>query len=380
MDFEGRLESLQKAMSESGIDLTLYGSCPNFQYLTGLALGWRSGIDRIRKEDILLVPMEGKPALILSALSAQNIGDCPIGDVRILQRGEPFAKAITKAAEDVGWSGGRLGIGENLKTASWLEVLRSFKGAEFCDGDMLLDHLRMIKEPSEIEALRLAARHTDQVIETIIPKITSGVTMRELGLEIELSGRRMGAEDVSFPPVAGFIRSGSQPSGSIYGYEMDEGLEPGTTIFFDLGFVIEGYSSDWGRSVYWGKAGTEVKEGYRALQNAVVDTVGRMKPQNMRVCDIFPSIEASLDKAGFGDYLRARLSTGEAGHQIGIEVHEDPWLIPENTQPLQKGMVMCIEPKLWHDGEYYLRVEDMVVVNENGAEFLTNFDRELFEL
>lgn len=123
-----------------------------------------------------------------------------------------------------------------------------------------------------------------------------------------------------------------------------------------------------------------MKEGYRALQNAVVDTVGRMKPQNMRVCDIFPSIEASLDKAGFGDYLRARLSTGEAGHQIGIEVHEDPWLIPENTQPLQKGMVMCIEPKLWHDGEYYLRVEDMVVVNENGAEFLTNFDRELFEL
>jgi Xaa-Pro aminopeptidase len=238
----------------------------------------------------------------------------------------------------------------------------------------------MIKEPSEIELLRRTAEHTDRVIEKVIPKIVSGITMRELRLEIELLGRRMGAEGVSFPPVAGFIRPGSQPTGSIYGYEMDEGLEPGTTIFFDLGFVLDGYSSDWGRSVYWGKAGSEVKEAYAALQRAVVETVAKMKPNGMRVCDIFPSIEASLDGAGFGDFLRARLSTGEAGHQIGIEVHEDPWLVPENEHPIQKGMVMCIEPKLWRDGDYYLRVEDMVVVNDDGAEFLTNFDRELFEI
>ena len=380
MNFKRRVESLQKQMSESKIDMTLYGSCPNFQYLTGLPLGWRGGIDRIRPEDALLVPKEGEPVLTLSGPASENAASCWIEDIRILQRGESYSKTIAKAAADLGWRGGRIGIGENLKTATWLEVLAVFRGAEFCDGDALLDHLRMIKEPSEIESLRIIAKHTDSVIETIMPKIGTGITMRELRLEIELLGRQMGAEDVSFPPVAGFIKSGSKPTGSIYGYQMDEGLEPGTTIFFDLGFVLHGYSSDWGRSVHWGKADSEVKEAYAALQSAVVETVGKMKPGNMRICDIFPSIEASLDRAGFGDYLRARLPTGEAGHQIGIEVHENPWLIPENGHPLQKGMVMCIEPKLWHDGEYYLRVEDMVTVNEDGAEFLTNFNRQLFEL
>jgi Xaa-Pro aminopeptidase len=68
------------------------------------------------------------------------------------------------------------------------------------------------------------------------------------------------------------------------------------------------------------------------------------------------------------------------GHQIGVEVHEPPWLKPENEHELEAGMVMCLEPKLWHAGEYYLRVEDMVLVKEDKAEFLTDYDREQFQL
>jgi len=68
------------------------------------------------------------------------------------------------------------------------------------------------------------------------------------------------------------------------------------------------------------------------------------------------------------------------GHQIGIQVHENPWLVPECHEPLRPNMVMAIEPKIWHAGEYYLRVEDIVLIGPQKAEFLTNFDRELFEL
>ena len=100
----------------------------------------------------------------------------------------------------------------------------------------------------------------------------------------------------------------------------------------------------------------------------------------MRVCDVFPIIEGFLDKDGYGDHLRARLSDGTVGHQIGVEVHENPWLKPDNMQELQEGMVMCLEPKLWKAGEYYLRVEDMVLIHKNRAEFLTNYDREQFQL
>ncbi len=91
-------------------------------------------------------------------------------------------------------------------------------------------------------------------------------------------------------------------------------------------------------------------------------------------------IEKVCDREGYGDRLRERLPQRMVGHQIGVEVHEDPWLRPDQKQELVDGMVFCIEPKLWHRGEYYLRVEDMVLIKNGKAESLTTYDRELFKL
>jgi Xaa-Pro aminopeptidase len=91
-------------------------------------------------------------------------------------------------------------------------------------------------------------------------------------------------------------------------------------------------------------------------------------------------LEKTLDRLGYGDYLRARLPMRNLGHNIGVEVHEPPWLSPEYDENLCKGMVMALEPKLWHAGEYYLRVEDIVLVGSKKTEFLTGFDRGLFQL
>ena len=87
-----------------------------------------------------------------------------------------------------------------------------------------------------------------------------------------------------------------------------------------------------------------------------------------------------LDELGYGDRFRARLPCGTLGHQIGVDLHENPWIRPETETLLAPGMVMCIEPKVWSPGQYYLRVEDMVLVTEEGAESLTVFDRNTFEL
>jgi len=104
-----------------------------------------------------------------------------------------------------------------------------------------------------------------------------------------------------------------------------------------------------------------------------------MKP-GMRIGDMPKIILAKLDELGYGDRFRARVPDGTLGHQIGVDLHENPWIKPDCDMKLLPGMVMCIEPKLWLPGEYYLRVEDMVLVTENGAESLTDFNRELFEL
>ena len=380
MDYRRRLTGLQEKMAELETDLVVYSSCQNFQYLTGLPVEWRRGVDLQYAQDNVFVPREGEPILTLGPASAGHAEECWIGDVRTLERGDPYKDIAERVASDLDWDGGRVGVGDHVWGSTWIEVARAFKGARFRSAEALMDSLRMIKEPAEIEAMRKVARLTDDVMEKVISGIQDGVTQSDLRLEIEMTGRRMGAQDISFPPTGGFVKSGSEVSENPFTYPRDEGLVPGCSIAFDVGFVLDGYCSDWGRSMYWGPAGDEVRKGYEALQQAVVETVDKMHDGSMKVCDVFPSIEASLDGEGYGDYLRARLKTGSVGHQIGVEVHEPPWLDPENKDLLQTGMIMCLEPKLWHAGEYYLRVEDMVLIHTDRAEFLTNYDREQFQL
>ena len=380
MNYCGRLEGLQQRMEEKRIHAVIYGSCQNFQYLTGLPIEWRNCVDLNYPEDNVFVPREGEPKLTLSSNSSRHADATWIKDVLVRERDVNYRKMIESISSDIGWEGGCIGIGEHLWGSTILNVASVFKGASFVKAEALMDDLRMIKDVGEIKALKQVAQLTDDTMKKVIEEINKGTSMRELKLEIEMTGRRHGASNVSFPSNTGFMRSGSQPNGKVYNYEDDEGLTPGSAIWFDVGFIKGGYCSDWGRSLYLGDAPDEIINAYVALQRAVVETVEMMGKEIVKVNEVFPKIEEILDKEGFGDFLRARLPDGKVGHQIGVEVHEEPWLKPENDHELQEGMVMCLEPKLWHDGEYYLRVEDMILINKHGAEFLTKYDREHFLL
>jgi len=371
------LRELQERMEGLGLELVVYGSCQNFQYLTGTLVDWRRGRDLTHPEDNVFVPREGDPIATLSEASSGHAKETWIEDVRVHEGDGKYGETLERVLSDLGVEAGDVGLGEHLWGPTVLDVARAVRGSKFRDASTLMDHLRMIKEPEEVERLRRAAELTDGVMEEVVQNVREGVTQGELSLDIEMVGRRTGASDVSFPPTAGFVKSGSEPSEDPFTYPREEGLVEGTSVAFDVGFVLDGYCSDWGRSLYFGPADEGVRNGYEALQQAVVETVDRMHEGSMKVSDVFPSIEAVLDRLGYGDYLRARLPTGTVGHQIGVEVHEPPWLKPGQGQELREGMVMCLEPKLWHNGEYYLRVEDMVLVKKDRAEFLTNFDRQL---
>ena len=384
MDYNGRLEWLQARMDEQDLEVAIYGSSSNFQYLTGVLFDWRLNDEPGYPGTNIFVPRTGDPILTVDRKGMGYAEDCWIEDVRLVQRisprGSDYVDVVKQVALDLDWSEGKIAIGDHIWGSSLVEIARNFKGGRFRSGKSLLDDLRMIKEPEEIEKLRKAAELTDDVMKEIISGVTDGVTQKDLQFEIEMLGRRKGASHISFDPTAGFVKSGSEATDDPFEYPQDEGLRPGTSIAFDVGFVHDGYCSDWGRSMYWGPASEEVSKGYEALMQSVVTTVDKMGAGNMRVNDIFPSIEAYLDKEGYGDYIRARLKNGLVGHQIGVECHEGPWLKPSENMELKEGMVMCLEPKIWHAGEYYLRVEDMVLVKHDKGEFLTKYDREQFLL
>jgi Xaa-Pro aminopeptidase len=379
-DFKRRLLGLQDKMHELGLDLVVYGSCQNFQYLTGLLTDWRHWIDLGSQANDVFVPSEGEPVVTVGEEWAKQVPQTWIKDVRAFGEKDSFEKLIRNVLSDFDLKAKRIGIGDHLWGSTLLELIKALKGPAFLKAEHIMDHVRMVKDSGEVERLRKAAALTDKAVEAVVPKIREGVTERELRIEVESQGKFLGATDVSFAPWVGFVKSGSKKTEDPTGYPINKGLVPGASIAFDVGFVLDGYCSDFGRSFYLGPADRKVKKGYEALQQSVEATVDRMRAGSMRMCDVFPSVENTLDKLGYGDYLRARLPTKSIGHNIGVEVHEPPWLDPENEDLLMANMVMAIEPKLWNAGEYYFRVEDIVLVGQRKTEFLTKFDRELFQL
>jgi len=380
MDYQRRIDGLQSTMGQQGIDLVLYGSCPNFQYLTGIPADWRLAPDHRPDGDLVVVPIAGEPVVIAS--SNYPTDGCPFESIHPYDRSSGYLGMLRDIVKKLGIDVQTLGLGSYLPTPAVTAAIAASGGqAKLRDASRLMDQLRKFKEPEEIEALRKVAQLTDDVMMRVVRGIREGVSQLDLMFEIEMEARRGGATDVSFDPWACFVKSGSAPTNQVTDYPVTQGLVADTAITFDVGFVMDGYCSDWGRSVYWGTAPETSKNAYAALRQSVVETVAEMSDGCMRACDVYPAIEAKLDALGFGDQMRARLgSAGIIGHQIGTEVHENPWLRPDVEEPLRAGMVMCIEPKLWLPGEYYLRLEEMVHVTKTGAEFLTTFDRELFEL
>ncbi len=379
-NYSRRLNGIQAKMEENGLDLVVLGAGPDFQYLTGAAVEWRRWRDLTHPAEAVFVPSDGEPIILAGMGSAKNARRGWVEEVKSLGMFENPAPAVKEIIKELADEPTKVGVGEYTWGSLMLTVASICKGASFRSAEGLLDDVRMIKEAGEIDRLWKAAKLTEDVMSRIIDQMDAGETMRGAGLKIETMGRMIGASDVSFPATAGFCKSGSEPIDEIFNYEKGQGLEPGTSIAFDVGFVLDGYCSDWGRSFYFGEPEGHVEEAYAALQTAVVETVDDIGDEVQSVNEIFPSIELICDREGYGDYLRARLPDGTVGHQIGVEVHEDPWFRPENSHELVDGMVFCLEPKLWHKGEYYLRVEDMVLIKNGGAEFLTKYDRERFKL
>ena len=379
MDFQRRVSGLQEEMAQRGVELAAYGPSPDFQYLTGLALDWRAEADASGPAANVFVPRAGAPVLVLAEPSADLTGQTWIRDVRVHEEGADLGALIQGVLRELGAKGGSIALGGRVSPCV-TERLRSAADAEPREAKGLMDRLRMIKDPEEIERLRSVARLTDRVLEAVVPRIREGVTQPELEAEVELRGRQLGAAGVSFPPAVIFTKSGSEPAPEPFVYPRDKGLVPGTSIAFDIGFVKDGYCSDFGRSLYFGEAREHIREGYAALQQSLLETVDKMHDSSMRMRDLFPALERTLDRLGYGDTLRARLPDGVLGHCIGVDVHENPWINPHCDQALRANMVMALEPKLWHSGEYYLRVEDMVLVGENRSEILTHFSRETFQV
>ena len=374
-----RREKILKKLNESGLDGLLFASGANFQYVVeSNSYFWQRycfNLDepvagaRIIPEAMVYLNKEGKSTILTTPLLKEHF-DTTLNDV-VVSYMDQFEDELTKIID-----GKKIGIGRDCE--AWFRKTLKVKLIEVED---IFYDLRRIKDEKEIALMTKLGKFTDDAVMYVCKHLKPGMTMFDVERMIVDYGLQNGMADLSFPPTCGFKTRNTENAQSIEPFENDRKLVEGTMIAFDIGYMDRGYCSDWGRTVYYGKAPELVKKGYEALQAGETYMLSKIVPGVTKFGELYGFICDKVEELGYYDYLRfKRDETGGNGHHIGSEVHELPFLVPGDDLVLEPGMIFCSEPKMFFKNEGYMRVEDMILVTEDGAEFLTNFPRDLFEI
>ena len=374
-----RREKILKKLNESGLDGLLFASGANFQYVVeSNSYFWQRycfNLDepvagaRIIPEAMVYLNKEGKSTILTTPLLKEHF-DTTLNDV-VVSYMDQFEDELTKIID-----GKKIGIGRDCE--AWFRKTLKVKLIEVED---IFYDLRRIKDEKEIALMTKLGKFTDDAVMYVCKHLKPGMTMFDAERMIVDYGLQNGMADLSFPPTCGFKTRNTENAQSIEPFENDRKLVEGTMIAFDIGYMDRGYCSDWGRTVYVGRAPELVKKGYEALQAGETYMVSKIVPGVTKFGELYGFICDKVEELGYYDYLRfKRDETGGNGHHIGSEVHELPFLVPGDELVLQPGMIFCSEPKMFFKNEGYMRVEDMILVTEDGAKFLTNFPRDLFEI
>jgi Xaa-Pro aminopeptidase len=233
----------------------------------------------------------------------------------------------------------------------------------------MVESLRMVKEPEEIELLRRAIRLTSDVFEAFVSEIKPGVRECDLAAELEYRLRRRGAEKMSFETILASGERSALPHGIASDKRIGEGF-----VVCDFGIVLDGYCSDMTRTVYVGTPDDRARHLYETVREAQIHC-----EENMRAGMDCKSIDALtrdvITAAGFGDQYGH-----STGHGIGLEVHEAPRLAKTADGPVPAGAVVTVEPGIYVPEWGGVRIEDMVVMTETGCDILTPASKELMVL
>ncbi len=232
--------------------------------------------------------------------------------------------------------------------------------------------LRLIKDADEVERMRRAAALTCELYRGLLSWIEVGMREIDVAVELEHRARAAGAERMSFETIVAAGERGSMP----HARASAALLRPGHLVTVDFGIVLDGYCSDMTRTIVLGLTGQRVparaKKRWLA-QRTVFDAV--LEAQEAAVSavragvtcgDVDHAARSVLKRAGYGKYF-----SHSTGHGVGLEIHESPRVAKEGVQILQSGMIITIEPGVYLPGEFGIRIEDTVLVTENGAEILT---------
>lgn len=236
--------------------------------------------------------------------------------------------------------------------------------------DRLLTRRRAVKTGGELALIRQAQSLTDEAFSYILSRIEPGRTEREIALELEFYMRSHGSEGVAFDFIVVSGKNSSLP----HGVPTDQKIARGDFVTMDFGGVVGGYRSDMTRTVAVGEVSAEQQTVYETVLRAQHAGIAAMRA-GVRGCDADRAARQVIADAGFGAFFGHGL-----GHSVGLEIHESPSCAPSCDACLPAGTVMTVEPGIYLPGRFGVRIEDMVVLTQDGCENLTQSPKELIVL
>ncbi len=360
-----RLHAAQKAAADKGIDLLLIGTGPDFAYLTG---SWVSSHERLT---VLVVPQQGNAWIVAPNTDITDIKAAPVGELDVELRGwndgeNPYELALRGAGDGLG----KVALGQSLTADHVLRFQELLPHASYELATYALAELFTRKDEAEIAELRKAGRAIDAVHAQVPQLLQAGRTEAEVAHELDKLILREHS-------VIDFVIVGSGPNGANPHHSFsDRVLAEGEPVVVDIGGTLpSGYHSDCTRTYVVGgdisKAPQDFQDAYAVLADAQGAARAAAHPGST-AADIDAITRQAISAAGWGDYFVHR-----TGHGIGLSTHEEPFIMEGNDLALEEGMAFSIEPGIYLEGKWGMRLEDIVVLTNDGYESLNQAPRDV---
>jgi len=358
-EIAGRLGRLSPRLSDAGCEALLVTNLINVRYLTGFT--GSAGLLLILPGEVVLTTDGRYRDQAAEQLRAAGV------DARI--EVQPTLGAQHDVLASTGKAIGRLGL--EADSVTWAQQRRFasevFASAELIPTQGLVEDLRRVKDAGEIDRMAEAARIADEALAAVVPLLGQGVTEREVALGLDYEMRRLGADGSSFETIVASGPNGAKP----HARPTERRVQPGELVVIDFGARVDGYCSDMTRTFCVGEPTDDtalrmvsvVKESQREGVAAV--------KAGARGSDVDETCRAVIADAGWGDAF-----IHGTGHGVGLEIHEAPRVASTSEDVLAPGHVVTVEPGVYLAEHGGVRIEDTVVVTDDGCTVLTNAPKE----
>ncbi|MFB1080428.1 M24 family metallopeptidase [Jeotgalibacillus sp. JSM ZJ347] len=353
------IERIQGYLQREKIDCAFLTSTENVTYTTG----FRS--DPHERWLGVYIPAEGQAILICPGMEIEDAKSAGWhGPVIGYSDTESPLELLKAQAEEFK----SIAIEKNHLTVERLELIQQVFGeCQIYDAEHFMNKMRVIKTADEIKLLTKAAELADFAIETACSELAEGKTELDVLAKIEYELKKKGITEMSFSTMVLTGENASSPHGT----PGETKIKHGDLVLFDLGVVYQGYCSDITRTVAFGDISDKQRDIYETVLKAEMTALEMVKP-GVKASKLDLAARKVIEDAGYGDYFPHRL-----GHGLGLNVHEYPSITAESDIVLQEGMTFTIEPGIYVPGVAGVRIEDDVLVTEDGYKTLTKFPKSL---